>query len=104
MTLSPNLLVKKTNLLDYQPSVKLHALPALSDQRPLELLASIRNLQPVPDSKCYCSRYQFLSRMPPIMRAQLVSKKDLSMDKLTTFTDDIMLSQTTINNLMAEAV
>ena len=30
-------------------------------------------------------------------------QEDLSMDKLATLADDIMLSQTTINNLMAEA-
>ena len=70
-----NLVVKETDLSDYQRSQRLHALPTLNDQRPLELLASIRNLQPVPDCKCYCSHYQFLSRMQQIPRAELVSKK-----------------------------
>ena len=45
--------VKETDLTDYQWSKKLHPLPSLGDQRPLELLASIRNLQPVHDCKCY---------------------------------------------------
>ena len=56
----------------------------LGNQRPSDLLASICNLQLETDCKCYCSRYQFLSRMPPITRAQLVSKKDLDLDKLVT--------------------
>ena len=95
--------VKETDLSDYQGLEKLHTLPALGDQRPSELLASIRNLQPEPNCKCYCSRYQFLSWMPPITRAQLVSKKDLSLDELAALANDIMLSQTAINNLMAWA-
>ena len=68
--------MKETDLFDYQRSEKLHALPALGDQQPSDLLASIRNLQPGQDCGCYCSRYQFLSRMPPITRAQLVNQKD----------------------------
>ena len=69
------LVVKETDLSDYQRSEKLFSLPmrALGDQRPSELLASIRNLQPVADFKCYCT-YKFLSRMPPITRAQVVSQ------------------------------
>ena len=51
-----------------------------------------------------CSYYQFLSRIPPITRAQLLSKKDHSIDKLAALAYNIMLSQTAINNLMAEAV
>ena len=90
--------VKETDLSDYQRSEKLHNLPALFDQRPSELLTFIRNLQPEPDCKWYYSQYQFLSQMPPIMRAQLVSKKDLSVD------DDISLLKTAINNPKAEAV
>ena len=43
------LVVKETDLSDYQRSEKLHALPALGVQRPSNLLASIRNLQPVQD-------------------------------------------------------
>ena len=62
------LVVKETDLLDYQWSEKLHALSALRDQRLSELLASIRNLQPVQECSCYCFRYQFLSRMPLITR------------------------------------
>ena len=54
------------------------------------------------DGKCYCARYQFLSRMPPITRAQLVNQKDLTMDKLATLADTIMLSQASLYNLMAE--
>ena len=61
-TVLKELVVKETDLSDYQRSGKLHALPALGDQRPSELLASIRNLQPVQDCGCYCSRYQLLSR------------------------------------------
>ena len=76
------LVVKETVLPDYQRREKLHALPVLGDQRPSELLASIRNLQPVADCKCYFARYQFLSRMPPITRAQLVNQKDLTVDEL----------------------
>ena len=64
----------------------------LGDQRPSELLASILNLQPVADCKCYCSWYQFLSRIPPITRAQLVNQKDLTVDKLAALADTIMLS------------
>ena len=37
--------LKETDLSDYQRSEKLHALPALGDQRPSEILTSIRNLQ-----------------------------------------------------------
>lgn len=79
-TILKELVVKETDLSDYQRSEKLHALPALGDQRPSDLLASIRNLQPVQDCGCYCSRYQFLSRMPPITRAQLVNQKELTVD------------------------
>ena len=42
--------------------------------------------------------------MPGITRAQLVSKKDLSLDQLAELADDICLSQATLNNLVAEAV
>ena len=87
------LVVKETNLSDYQRSEKLHALHVLGDQRPSELLASICNLQPVADCRCYCARYQFLSRMPPITRAQLVNQKDLTVDELAALADTIMLSQ-----------
>ena len=72
------LVVKETDISDYQRREKLHSLPDLGDQRPFELLASIHNLQPVQECCCYCLRYQFLSRMPPITRAQLVNQKDLS--------------------------
>ena len=92
------LVVKETDLSDYQ----LHALPALGDQRPSELLASIRNLQPVQDCGCYCSRYQFLSRMLPIIRAQLVNQKDLSVDELAALADTISLSQASVQSLLAE--
>ena len=61
--------VKVTDLSDYQRSEKLHALPALGDQRPSEPLASIRTLKPVQDCKCYSTVHQFLSRMPTIMQA-----------------------------------
>ena len=70
-----NLVVKETDMSDYQRFEKLHALPALGDQRPFNLLASICNLQPEGECKCYCSRYKFLSQMPPITRAQLVSRR-----------------------------
>ena len=43
-TILKELVVKETDLSDYQRSEKLHALPALGDQRPSDLLASIRNL------------------------------------------------------------
>ena len=72
-TVLKELMVKETNLSNYQRSKKLRALPSLGDQRLSELLASIGNQQPVPDCKYYCAHYQFLSRMPPIMRAQLMS-------------------------------
>ena len=68
-TILKELVVKETDLSDYQRSEKLHALPALRDQRPSDLLTLIRNLQPVQDCGCYCLRYQFLSRMSPITRA-----------------------------------
>ena len=45
------LVVKETDLSDYQRSEKL---PALGDQRPSELLASISNLQPFQECGCYC--------------------------------------------------
>ena len=96
------LVVKETDLSDYQRSEKLHALPALGDQRPSELLASIRNLQPVQDCGCYCSRYQFLSRMPPIIRAQLMNQKDLSVDELAALAETISLSQASVQSLLAE--
>ena len=48
-TFLKELVVKETNLSDYQRSEKLHALPAIGDQRPSELLASINNLQPKQD-------------------------------------------------------
>ena len=96
------LVAKETELSDYQRSEKLHALQALGDQRPSELLASIRNLQPVQDYGCYCSRYKFLSRMPPITRAQLVNQKDLTVDKLAVFADTIMLSQASVQSILAE--
>ena len=89
--------MKEVDLSDYQ----LHALPALGDQHPSELLASVLNLQPVQDIRCYWARYQFLSRMPPITRAQLVNQKDLSVDKLAALADT-MLSQANLHNLMAE--
>ena len=101
-TVLMELVVKETDLSDYQRSEKLHALPALGDQRPSKLLASIRNLPPVQECGCYCLRYQFLSRMPPITRAQLVNQKDLSMVELTALADTIMLSQASIQSLMAE--
>ena len=63
------------------------------DQRLSELLTSIHNLQPVQDCKCYCARYQFLSRMPPIIRAQLVNQKDLTMEELAALVETIMLFQ-----------
>ena len=95
------LVVKETDLSDYQ---RLEKLPALGDQRTSELLASIRNLHSEPHCKFYCSWYQFLSRTPPFMIAQLVSKKDLTVDELVALANNITLSQTTNNNLMAEAV
>ena len=101
-TVLKELVVKETDLSDYQRSEKLHALPALGDKCPSELLASIRNLQPMQDCGCYCSRYQFLSRMPPITRAQLVNQKDLTMDELAAFLDTIMLSQANVQALMPE--
>ena len=77
--------------------------PALGDQRPSELLASIRNLQPVKkDCGCYCARYQFLSRVPPITRAQLANQKDLTVDEPAALADTIMLSQASVQSLMAE--
>ena len=79
-TILKELVVKETDLSDYQRSQKLHALPALGDQQPSDLLALIRNLQPVQDCGCYCARYQFLSRMPPITRAQLVNQKDITVE------------------------
>ena len=96
------LVVKETDLSDYQRSEKLHALPALGDQRPSDLLASIRNLQPVQDCGCYCSRFQFLSRMPPITRAQLVNRKELTVDELAELADTIMLSQASVQSVLAE--
>ena len=94
--------VKETDLSNYQRSKKLHALPTLVDQCPSKLLASIRNLQPAQDCGCYCARYHLLSRMPPITRAQLVNQKDLSVDELFALADTIMLSQPYLHNLMAE--
>ena len=96
------LVVKEIDLSDYQRSKKLHALPALGDQRPSELLALIGNLQPVQDCGCYCARYQFLSRMPLITRAQLVNQKDLSVDELAPLADTISLSQVSVQSLIAE--
>ena len=96
------LVVKETYLCDYQHSKKLHTLPMLGDQRPSQLLTFICNLQSVADCKCYCARYQFLSRMPPIRRAQLVNQKDLSVNKLAALADMIKLSQASLHNLMAE--
>ena len=101
-TILKELVVKETDLSDYQVSEKLKALPSLGDQRPSELLASIHNLQPVQDCKCYCTCYQFLSRMPPITRAQLVNLKDLTGDELAALVDAIMLSQASLHNIMAE--
>ena len=101
-TILKQLVIKETDLSDYQRSEKLHSLPALRDQRPSELLASIGSLQPVQDCGCYCARYQFLSRMPPITRAQLVNQKHLSVDELAALADTIMLSQANLHNLMAE--
>ena len=101
-TILKELVVKETDLSDYQRSEKLHALPALGDQRPSDLLASIRNLQPVQDCGCYCSRYQFLSRMPPITRAQLGNQKDLSVDELAALADTIMLSQASVQSVLAK--
>ena len=97
-TILNEIVVKETDLSDYQRSEKLHTLPALGDQRPSDLLASIRNLQPVQD----CSRYQFLSRMPPITRAQLVNQKDLTVDELAALADTIMLSQASVQSVLAE--
>ena len=51
---------------------------------------------------CYYSRYQFLSRMPPITRAQLVNQMDLTVDELAALADRIMLSQASVQSLMAE--
>ena len=95
-------MVKETDLSDYQRSKKLHTLPSLGNQCPSELLVSIRNLQPIQDCKCYCARYQFLSRMPPIMRAQLVNQKDLTVDELAALVDTIMLSQASLHNVLTE--
>ena len=83
-TILMELVVKETDLSDHQRSEKLHTLPALGDQRPSERLASICNLQPVQDWGCYCARYQLLSRMPPITRAQLVNQKWTSSPPLRT--------------------
>ena len=96
------LVVKETDLSDYQRSEKLHALPALWDQCNSYLLASIRNLQPVQDCGCYCSCFKFLSRMPPITRAQLVNRKELSVDELAELADTIMLSQASVQSVLAE--
>ena len=101
-TILKELVVKVTDLSDYQRSEKLHALPALGDQRPSDLLASIRNLQPVQDCGCYCSRYKFLSRMPPITRAQLVNQKNLTVDELAALADTIMLSQASVQSVLAK--
>ena len=101
-TVLKELVVKETDLSDYLCSEKLHALPMLGVQHPSELLASIHNLPLVQDCKCYCARYQFLSRMPPITRAQLVNQKNLTVDKLAALVDMIMLSQANLHNLMAE--
>ena len=101
-TILKELVVKETDFSDYQRSEKLHALPALGDQRPSNLLASIRILQPVQDCGCNCSRYQFLSRMSPITRAQLVNQKDLLVDELAALADTIMLTQASVQSLLAE--
>ena len=95
-TVLKELVVKETDISDYQRREKLHSLPALGDQRPFELLASIHNLQPMQECCCYCLRSQFLSRMPPITRAQLVNQKDLSVDELAALADTIMLSQASV--------
>ena len=68
----------------------------------MELLASIRNLQPLQDCKCYCARYQFLSRMLPITRTQLVNQKDLTVNELAALADTIMLSQASLPNVLTE--
>ena len=49
-----------------------------------------------------CSRYQFLSRMSPITRAQLVNQKDLLVDELAALADTIMLTQASVQSLLAE--
>ena len=54
------------------------------------------------DCGCYCLRYQFLSRMLPITRAQLVNQKDLTVDELAALADTILLSQASIQSLLAE--
>ena len=63
-TVLKELVVKETDLSDYQWSEKLHALPTLGDQRPSELLTSIRNLQPVQGCGCYCARYNSPGCLP----------------------------------------
>ena len=40
--------------------------------------------------------------MPPITRAQLVNQKDLSVDELAALVDTIMLSQASVQSLMAK--
>ena len=97
-TILKECVVKETYSSDYQHSEKLHTLPSLGDQHPSELLALIRNLQLVQDCKCYCAHYQFLSRMPPITRPQLVNQKDLTVDELAALADTIMLSQASLHS------
>ena len=53
--------------------------------------------------KCYCVRYQFLSRKPLITRAQFVNQKDLMVDELANLADRVMLSQASLHNQMAQA-
>ena len=69
-TTTKNLVVKETDMSDYQRSEKLHTLAALRDQQPLP--APGQHSQPETDCKCYCRRYQLFSMMPPITRAKEV--------------------------------
>ena len=58
------LVVKEPDLSDYQGSMKLHAPSVLGDQRPSELLTSIRNLQPVGLRNCGCTVHDMLHDLP----------------------------------------
>lgn len=85
----------------YQRMETLANLPPLGDQKPSELLATIRNLEPEGRRDSDFGRYAWLSRLPEHIRAQLVHQEDVSITVLARTADKIHKSFAGISNIIS---
>ena len=83
----------------YQRMEALANLPPLGDQKPSQLLATIRDLETEGNQDSDFGRFAWLSRLPENIRAQLVHLDDLDMNRLAKTADKIHKSYAGINNI-----